>query len=209
MGIKIQIGKSNAYLASVIALAKMVYDEKDVSSQEKYLKLYNRCPEAFIFAIDSGTQQLVGYIISLPLDHDYFERTLQPDYDESDLFEDVVKPYRFGNNKIYQFSIVSKPNHPDRMTILKELSCAYIKQLRDFALAGKYVVEASALALSESGVKLCEGMNMDLVAENDKGIIYVNREFHKLFMDTDTKQGILRRLAMNRKLKEKALKTGA
>lgn len=202
MAIKIIIGKENAYLASVVALAKKVYAPEDVSPVDKYASLFQCSPESFVFAVDDLTQQLVGYIISLPLNEEYFESTVLPDYDESTLSEMVVVPYKKGINKVYLFSIVINPEHPQRLSILKALAQSYSQQLREMASKGIDVVEASALALSDSGVKICQGLKMTRVADNSKGVVFVNRDFYEVFAKGETKENLLRRIAINRKSHE-------
>lgn len=199
MSIEIRIGKARHHMAMVRELATKVYDPKDVSPLAKYLELFDRCPEGFIFAFDTDTNRLVGYIISLPLEQEYFPRTTEMDYTEGDLTPEVVKQYTKGNNYVYLFSIVSNRNHPKRLEILRSLSRAYVSQLRDMARDGKYVLEASAIALSESGIKICQGMNMEEKGVNPKGTVFHSEKFHKLYIDSDTKQDIIRNFIINKR----------
>lgn len=199
MAIKVEIGKSRFFMSPARELAKLVYDENDVSELKKYLDLYEASPESFILAIDTLTHRLVGYIISLPLDHKYFEKTTQKDYMEEDLSADKVRPYQEGNNFVYLFSIVSDLKHPQRLTILKELSKAYVEQLRKLAKDGKYVIRASAVALTPAGKKLCIGMDMEEVGVNPKGTVFVNEKFHKVFINTKTKNSVIKNFILKKK----------
>lgn len=182
--ITVTIGKKRHYMPMVVNLAEKVYKPEDVSSLKKYLALFDKCPEAFIFAFDEQ-KRLVGYIISLPLLKDYFPKTTQADYTEQDLTLDVVCPYEKGNNYVYLFSIVSNQTHKERLAIFRALSRAYIKQLRQLAINGKYVLEASAVALSPVGQKICEIMSMQKIGVNPKGTVYHQPKFHKVFVDTN------------------------
>ncbi|MBX2986734.1 MAG: hypothetical protein KF802_02455 [Bdellovibrionaceae bacterium] len=181
--IRVTIGKKKHYMPMVVNLAERVYKSEDVSPLKKYYALFDKCPEAFIFAFDEQ-DKLVGYIISLPLIKEYFPQTIKSDYTEQDLTLDKVKPYTRGNNYVYLFSIVSDLKHKDRHAIFKALSKAYINQLRQLAIDGKYVMESSAVALSPIGQKICQIMRMQEVGVNPKGVVYHQPKFHKIFVDT-------------------------
>lgn len=201
-GVKVRIGGDNSYIHSVVSLAKRVYKPEDVSSIERYYSFFKKSPESFIFAIDPLNNHLKGYIISLPLDFNYFPNTITTEFKEDCLIPEVVRPYQKGANKVYLFSIVIDPSCPNRLETLKALSKAYIQQMRDYALDGVFITEASALALSESGIKICQGINMDLLSINDKGHIFHRREFHKNFIDKDTKEGILKSFVARKRLSQ-------
>lgn len=196
--IEIRIGNVRNHMDRIRDLATKVYDPQDVSSLEKYLALYDKCPEGFICAFDSKTKQVVGYIIALPLDPDYFEKTTTADYTEADLTPDVVKPYTPGNNYVYLFSIVSQLNHPERLKIFSSLSKAYVSQLRKLSYAGYFVLRATAIALSESGQNICRRLDMEEVGVNPKGVVFYGKQFHKHITTLEDKIRFLRKKKIQR-----------
>ena len=203
MAIKIQIGGNSNYIHPAYSLAHRVYQAKDVSHIDTYFEYFRISPESFIFAIDPANNELVGYIISLPLNFKYFERTTMPDFDESDLDPSKVRPFQKGTNNVYLFSIVINQNYYDRVKVLRMLSLAFREQFNIFAKNGIYITQASAVTLSTTGIKLCEGLNMEYVGKNDKGSVFWNCEFYKNLIQKETKDHILKNFVRNRRELEK------
>lgn len=191
--ITVKIGDCKDDLPRIVELAGIVYKSEDVSPFQRYLGFYTICPQSYITAYDD-TGALVGYIIAIPVDGNYFETTTKESFLEQDFYSTISKQYTTGSNKIYLFSIVVDPDHSKRVQILGSLARAFIQHLKMMALEGKYITEISALALSESGKKICRGIEMKEIAVNSKGTVFVNRNFIDVYLGQDIKNSIMNRL---------------
>jgi hypothetical protein len=198
MGIKILIGGNSQYLNPAVSLAMKVYKKEDVSPLAVYKEMHDRNPNAFVFAIDDRTHELVGYVINIPLEKSYFESTNQASYDESDLTPDRILQFKKGMNYIYMFSIVINPGYTDRVPALRALVNGVREQFNSLAQDGKYITQASAVALSDSGIKLCQGMKMTEIGVNKKGTVFIHKSFHTLFANDATKSHILKTFVQNK-----------
>lgn len=191
--ITVKIGDCREHIPRIVEMAEEVYALGNVSPYQRYLGFYTICPQSYITAYDdNGT--LCGYIIAVPVDEDYFESTTKPDFKEKNFFSTIAKQYTNGENKLYLFSIVVLPSHTQRVQILGALARGFVRHLRGQAQLGKVTTEISALALSESGKKICRGIGMFKVAKNSKGSVFVNRDFVKVYLDQNLKDGVLARL---------------
>lgn len=198
--IRFQIGNCRTQIPQIVNLALQVYREEDVSSIVKYYALYDQSPESFIMAIDSTNEKVLGYIIAVPFSEKYFERTLSPDYNEECLTPREVRPYQKGANKIYLFSIVTKPDYENRIAILSGLSRTFKEQLKNMLSEGIYITEASALALSVSGIKICMGLKMNIIGTNIRGSVFHNPDFYKLYINSPSKEDSIKNIIRNKLL---------
>lgn len=197
--IHFQIGKCRQFIPQIVSLALQVYREENVSSITKYYSLYDKCPESFIVALDPKTNKVLGYIISIPFSRFYFNQTIKPDYNEDGLNHNDIRPFQKGNNLVYLFSIVTKPDYINRTGVLSGLSRTLRDQFKTMASQGIYITEASALALSDSGIKICHGLKMQTMGSNAHGTVFYNSQFYKLFVDMESKNEIIKNFIHNRK----------
>lgn len=191
--ISVKIGNCEDFIPRIVELAGIVYKSSDVSPYHRYRGLYVICPHSFITAYDE-TGELVGYIIATPVDPQYFERTTRLSFEERDFYSSICKPYTTGRNKLYLFSIVVEPTHSQRVQILGALARGFVRLLRVLAERGVIVNEVSALALSESGKKICRGIDMEEVGTNPKGTVFVHRNFPKVYLEKSLREGAMSRL---------------
>lgn len=197
--IKFQIGRCRQLIPQIVDLALRVYKEENVSSMSKYYTLYDKCPESFIVALDPRSNKVLGYIITIPFSRNYFDKTIRPNYNEDDLSAQDIRPFQKGNNLVYLFSIVTMPDYGNRTGVLSGLSRTLRDQFKGMSSEGVYITEASALALSESGIKICKGLKMDVMGSNPDGTVFYNPQFYKLFVDMESKEEIIKKFIHNRK----------
>jgi hypothetical protein len=213
--IQIEIGgdnEKNKRVLGVLALDSQAFPSWSFKTPEFYFKLHERHPDGFIFAFDTLTQQMVGYILALPVNREYFERTLKPDFDETDLTPDKIEDLKVGPNLFYAAGIVVRLDRSDRVLIFRKLMKAYSDYLASLFLDNKmYVSEMSSIAVSKVGMGLCDQIGMTKIcpADGDHGTIYCNRNFYKSFKydqisKLDDKLEILKELRRRHNLKEQS-----
>lgn len=199
MNVVIKIGNCREYIPEADALGIAYFGDTGQFPLSKWYQLYEVSPESFLFAVDEDSDKLLGYIIMVPVNDEFFEKTKQVNFTEELFSPEHVRSFRKGTNYVYFFSILISKKCDERIRVLRMMAKAEVEFCKKLALDGKYITQATALAYTQAGEKLCSGLKMTEVGKNECGTVYHGEKFYRMYKKEDTHDQILKTFTVNRK----------
>jgi len=118
--------------------------------------------------------EIYGFLTFLVLNDECFELAKQGKLCEGDITLDVLDRDIVNNSEGYKnefkgyfLDIVIESEHRNASNF-RLLLDAFIKQIEDYAKAGKFVVEWCANGYSEHGIKLCEMLGLEFICNHEQ-----------------------------------------
>lgn len=105
-----------------IELDKTVYEDKYIGNLDLYKEAHKKDSNNFIFAIDSTTGELAGYLFSAPIDNKTYSQMKTGYYIDTEIIleNNIISLKKESPNNIYIYSIVVNPNY-QRMGVSNKL----------------------------------------------------------------------------------------
>jgi len=149
---------------------------------------------------DLELNRIVGEICAIPLDDNTFNSTIKSDFDDRKLLPENIASYDLPDfYKLYLCSISVDPSYQNVTLAYKMLFDAYIDFLLELAKEDIFFIEASSMAVTNEGVKLCKSLNMKLKTEG----LHNSKIFHVYLMPPAFKIASRKSVLLNRCYKNK------
>ena len=142
-------------MADIESLAKKVYPSSIVLSSDLLFRWYQCNP--FMWWCARENNRLIGYMSAIPLKHEAFLKTLQPEFDEfTQITDNHIRVWNDGVGKTYSVyicSIVVDPDYQKRsdLPVFHIMVKHFLESLLQYRKSGSVVTEWSGVAVSEVG----------------------------------------------------------
>jgi GNAT superfamily N-acetyltransferase len=156
----------------IFRLASSVYSSTTLLPASTLSGWYERNSEVFWIARDG--EKLVAYMTMLPLSHDAFASTLEPQFDEKGLSaSDVLRYSKDGDYFGFVSSIVVHPDYRGS-GVSRELRAYFLDTLVNWWTCGRRIVRLSAEALNDRGASMMESLGLSEHVRSDHGSIILS-----------------------------------
>ncbi|CAF1297288.1 unnamed protein product [Adineta steineri] len=181
-------------MIDIESLAKKVYQSSMVLSSDLLYRWYQLNP--FMWWVARDNHRLIGYISVIPLKHEAFLKSLQPEFNEYiDITDDDIRIWNDGfdkNYSLYICSMVVDPEYRQRtdLPIYRLLVKSFFESILFYGKNGSVVTEWSGVAVSQAGCHILQNY-FDLTCLNS------DNYYHKIYYgktNIDHQQQQLQRL---------------
>lgn len=156
----------------IFRLASSVYSATTLLPASTLSCWYKRNSEVFWIARDG--EKLVAYMTMLPLSHEAFAATLEPQFDEKRLSASEV--LRYSNDGDYFGFVSSIVVHPDYRgsVVSRQLRAHFLDTLINWWDCGRRIVRLSAEALNDRGASMMKSLGLSEHVRSDHGSIILS-----------------------------------
>lgn len=159
----------------IFKLSKIVYEAEYVVPVHILKSWFEINPDIFIIVKDtSADNQIVGYLISIPLNKKAYALTFNADFDEKKISpEDIQKCDKGNGIYLHLCSIAIHPSYLSKTQVYKKLLTGIADLLYDLQLRNIFFNEASAYTVSQGGERVCSFLKMRCIKVfNDNEKVY-------------------------------------
>ena len=152
-----------------IAIDRQVYHSEFQGRADACHAWLDRNPEIYTIIVDSGSQQVVGYINAMPVERELFELIATGTKIDVDIPSEKILRFSLPDFYLMYFSSIALHPSYASTTAFKALFDAFIDKLLRLARQDVFVTEIIADAVTPDGVKLCEFAGMKRCNDSNHG----------------------------------------
>jgi hypothetical protein len=162
-------------MMDIASLARKVYQSSVVLPSDLLFRWYQCNPLMWWFARESN--RLIGYMSAIPLRHEAFLKTLQPEFDElRHIANDDIRVWNDGTNinySIYICSMVVDPGYQKRadLPVYRLIVKHFLESIISYGKNGSIITEWSGVAVSAAGCHILQHyFDLTCVTRDDHNI---------------------------------------